>query len=121
MRWDVYYNLEDIYAWLDDMAAAYPNIASIVIGGHSYEGHQIKGLKISHGPGRKVIFIESGIHAREWITPTSVCYMISELLTNNDEETQAAAKDYDWYIFPVTNPDGYIWSHESVSKRLRKI
>ncbi|XP_072929537.1 uncharacterized protein [Epargyreus clarus] len=113
MRWDVYYNLDDIYAWLDDMAAAYSNVASIVIGGHSYEGHQIKGLKISHGPGRKVIFIESGIHAREWITPTSVCYMISELLTNNDKETQAAANDYDWYIFPVTNPDGYIWSHES--------
>lgn len=61
------------------------------------------------------MFIESGIHAREWITPATVCYITAQLLTSNDPETRAAARDFDWYIFPVTNPDGYVWTHTDVS------
>ncbi|XP_047994290.1 zinc carboxypeptidase-like [Leguminivora glycinivorella] len=113
MTWDAYYSLEDIYSWLDDLVTAYPDIVTEIIGGGSYEGRDIKGIKISHGSGRRAIFIEGGIHSREWISPSSVCYIISELLTSEDHETRAAARDFDWYIFPVTNPDGYIWTHES--------
>uniref|UniRef100_A0A2A4JQ49 Zinc carboxypeptidase A 1 n=1 Tax=Heliothis virescens TaxID=7102 RepID=A0A2A4JQ49_HELVI len=112
MSWDGYYDLEAINAWIDDLAAAYPNIVSIIIGGTSFEGREIKGLKISHGEGRKIIFLEGGIHSREWISPSTVNFITNELLTSDDEETKAAARDFDWYIFPVTNPDGYIWSHE---------
>ncbi|XP_068619169.1 zinc carboxypeptidase-like [Battus philenor] len=113
MTWDRYYKLDDINAWLNDMISAHSNVASAIIGGRSYEGHDIKGIKISHGSGRRAVFIEGGIHAREWISPATVCYIINELLTSRDAETRAAAVDFDWYIFPVTNPDGYIWSHEN--------
>ncbi|XP_023950706.2 zinc carboxypeptidase A 1-like, partial [Bicyclus anynana] len=112
MEWDSYYKLADIYAWLDDLVATYKGIASIIVGGRSHEGRQIRGIKISHGSGRRAIFVEGTMHAREWITTTAVCYILNELLTSNDSETKAAAHDYDWYIFPVTNPDGYVWSHE---------
>lgn len=115
MGWDSYYTLDEIYAWLDDLVAAYPDLTSIIIGGKSHEGHDIKGIKISHGAGKRVVFLESGIHAREWIAPATTNYIINELLTSTDEEIMAAARDYDWYIFPVTNPDGYIWSHVGVS------
>lgn len=115
MEWDAYYTLDDIYTWLDDLATTYPSIVTVIIGGSSYEGRQIKGIKISHGSGRRSIFVEGGIHSREWISPSTVNFIASELLTSDDDEIQAAARDYDWYIFPVTNPDGYIWSHESVS------
>lgn len=114
MEWDAYYTLEDIYTWLDDLAAAYPSVVSIISGGYSYEGRDIKGIKISHGSGRKAIFIEGGIHAREWISPAVVNYITNELLTSNDGETRDAVTGFDWYIFPVTNPDGYIWSHVGV-------
>ncbi|VVC88556.1 unnamed protein product, partial [Leptidea sinapis] len=112
MRWDTYYKNEDINNWLDSLAIAYPNIVTVVVGGRTFEGREIKGVKISHGSGRRAIFIESGIHAREWIAPATTNYIINELLTSNNADTMAAARDYDWYIFPVTNPDGYIWSHE---------
>lgn len=114
MSWNTYYNLSDIEAWMSDLVAAYPDIASKVIGGETYEGRQIKGLKISHGGNKRVIFVESGIHAREWISPSFACYIINELLTSTDEETMAAARDFEWYIFPVTNPDGYVWTHQGV-------
>ncbi|XP_045502737.1 zinc carboxypeptidase-like [Colias croceus] len=112
MRWDTYYNLRQINDWLDDIVSRYSNAASIIVGGESFEGRPIRGVKISHGSGRRAIFIESGIHAREWITMATTNYIIDQLLRSNDPEVQAAARDYDWYIFPVTNPDGYVWSHE---------
>ncbi|XP_049878174.1 zinc carboxypeptidase-like [Pectinophora gossypiella] len=111
LTWDAYYQLNDIEAWMADLAATYPDIVTSFVGGTSYEGREIKGLKLSHGSGKRVIFIESGIHAREWITPTTACYIISQLLTSDDEEIMAAARNFDWYIIPVTNPDGYVWTH----------
>ncbi|CAG5004961.1 unnamed protein product [Parnassius apollo] len=112
MSWSRYYDLDSINAWLEDLKDAYSNIVTLITGGQSYESRDIKGIKLSHGSGRRAIFIEGGIHSREWISPATVCYIINELLTSDDPETKAAAIDFDWYIFPVTNPDGYVWTHE---------
>ncbi|XP_030028982.2 zinc carboxypeptidase [Manduca sexta] len=111
MRWDRYYPIEQVYAWLDDLAREYPSLVTIEIAGHSYEGRDIKGVKISHGEGRRIIFLETNTHSREWIAVTSVCYLINELLTSTDPETMAAAREFDWYIFPSANPDGFAWTH----------
>lgn len=115
MSWDAYYPLNDIETWMSDMAQEYPKIVTEIVGGTTYEGRQIKGLKISSGGDKKAIIIEAGIHSREWITMTTACYITNELLTSEDNETKILATEFDWYIFPVTNPDGYVWSHESVS------
>ncbi|XP_060805043.1 zinc carboxypeptidase A 1 [Amyelois transitella] len=112
MTWDAYYVLDDIYYWMKDLAVTYPAIANVIVGGISYEGREIRGIRISHGSGRRVVFLEGGIHSREWISPSAVCYILNELLTSDDEEIQAIAREFDWYIFPVTNPDGYVWTHE---------
>ena len=114
MQWNVYYTLDQINSWLDSLVAAHRNVASIVKGGESYEKRDIRGIRISHGPGRRAIFIEAGIHSREWISPSSACFLINELLNSRNSDIQAAARDYDWYIFPIVNPDGYVWSHEQV-------
>lgn len=120
MTWDAYYTLEDIESWMDDLATAYPSIVTKIVGGISYENREIKGLRISHGSGRRIIFLEAGLHSREWITVPTVCYILNELLTSEDEEIRAAARDFDWHIIPVANPDGYVWSHEQV-RELRAI
>lgn len=113
MNWESYFMLDDINDWLNDLIATYSEVTEI-IGGRSYEGRPIKGIKISHGSGRRAIFLEGGIHSREWISPATVNFITNELLTSTDKEIMAAARDFDWYIFPVTNPDGYIWT-ETVS------
>ncbi|RVE53889.1 hypothetical protein evm_001551 [Chilo suppressalis] len=112
MNWYEYQTLDGIYAWLDDLISNHSNVVTAITAGHSYEGRPIRGLKISHGPGRRAVFLEGGIHAREWISPATVNFITNELLKSDDELTNAAARDYDWYLFPVTNPDGYVWSHE---------
>jgi carboxypeptidase A len=44
--WTQYHSLAEINKWIGSMAEAYPDIATVEIGGSSYEGREIKGLKI---------------------------------------------------------------------------
>lgn len=63
-------------------------------------------------PKNKAIWIDGGIHAREWVSPASVTYFINNLLTNWDKQPDYI-KNVNWYIQPVVNPDGYEFSHEA--------
>lgn len=110
-----YHTLETIYKNLDELAKQYPNKVQTVVGGRSYEGRQIKGVKVSFKPNNPGIFIEGGIHAREWISPATVMYILHQLLTSTNSEVRALAESHDWYIFPSFNPDGYVYTHTTVS------
>ncbi|KAK2589253.1 hypothetical protein KPH14_007814 [Odynerus spinipes] len=109
--YSVYHTLQEIYAHLDDLAEQHPNNVEVIIGGKSYEGRQIKGIKLSFGESKPGIVLEGGIHAREWISPATVLYIIDQLLNSQDPEVRALAEGNDWYIFPNANPDGYVYTH----------
>ncbi|KAJ6632757.1 Zinc carboxypeptidase A 1, partial [Pseudolycoriella hygida] len=47
-NWESYQSLDDIYAWLDELLAAYPGILSPHLVGYSYEGREIRAVKLSH-------------------------------------------------------------------------
>jgi murein tripeptide amidase MpaA len=49
--------------------------------------------------------IDGGIHAREWVSPASVLYMIRELVENEDPNNSVLT-NFDLYVLPVANPDG---------------
>lgn len=51
------------------------------------------------------------MHAREWISGATSTYILNELLTSTDPAVIDIAENFDWYIFPVTNPDGYAYTH----------
>ncbi|KAI9586034.1 hypothetical protein GQX74_001881 [Glossina fuscipes] len=80
--------------------------------GRSYESRLIRGLKLSFKPGKKAIFIESNIHAREWITSAACTYLIMELLFSMNPDVRELAESLDWWIIPVLNVDGFVYSHE---------
>ncbi|XP_035782963.1 zinc carboxypeptidase-like [Anopheles albimanus] len=105
--WDEYQTLEDIYLWLDSLVAQYPSILSIQSIGKSYEGRDMRLVKLSHQSGNPGIFIEANIHAREWITSATATWLLNELLTSQDPVVQDLATNYDWYILPIANPDGF--------------
>ncbi|XP_071640392.1 zinc carboxypeptidase-like [Temnothorax longispinosus] len=113
-----YHTLEEIYDNLEELAKKYPNKVQVVVGGRTYEGREIKGVKIISGEGKRGIFIEGGIHAREWISPATAMYILHQLLTSNNSDVRYLADTYNWLIFPVFNPDGYVFSH--VKDRLWK-
>ncbi|KAG8235620.1 hypothetical protein J437_LFUL014878 [Ladona fulva] len=114
MDWNDYHRLDEIYAWLDDLAAQNPDRVSIVIGGSTYEGRDIKGVKYTAGGQNKpIIFMDAGIHAREWISPAVQTYILNQVINSQDPSLRELVDAFDWYFFPVINPDGYEYSHES--------
>ena len=108
-----YHTLEEIYSHLEDLAKKY-DVVEIVDAGKTTEGRVIKGVKISYKEGNPGIFIEAGIHAREWITPATALYLIDQLLNSKEKNIRALAEKHEWYIFPSFNPDGYVYTHTKV-------
>lgn len=45
------------------------------------------------------------MHAREWIAPATVTYIMYKLL--NDPKAKPLIDMFDWYIVPIVNVDGY--------------
>ncbi|XP_062120945.1 zinc carboxypeptidase-like [Drosophila sulfurigaster albostrigata] len=110
--WTRYNSLAEIYTWLDGILAAYPEVTEGSVIGQSYEGRDIRAIKISYKEGNPGVVIESNIHGCEWITSATVTYFINQLLTSEDEQVRALAENHDWYIVPVLNVDGFVYSHE---------
>uniref|UniRef100_A0A1A9ZCM3 Zinc carboxypeptidase A 1 n=1 Tax=Glossina pallidipes TaxID=7398 RepID=A0A1A9ZCM3_GLOPL len=110
--WHHFYHLETIYEWMNSLTKLYPKLITILDMGESTQGTAIKGIKLSHKSANKTIFIEAGIHAREWIAPAAANYIINNLLTSTSQDVQNLAKSYNWIIFPCINPDGYRFTFE---------
>lgn len=110
-----YARLHDIHTWLDQMTEKFSGLAETFIVGKSYEGRSIKGIKIgeTEDKSKPVIWIQAGIHAREWIAPASCIYIINHLLTNyaTNDSIKALVDGVAWYLIPSANPDGYEYSH----------
>lgn len=113
--WTSYHTLEEIYAWLDSLAETYPDKVEVVVAGTTYEGREIKGVKVSFREGNPGVFLESNIHAREWVTSATTTYILNQLLTSTDPDVREMADRHDWYVFPVFNPDGFVFTHNKVS------
>jgi len=104
-----FHRYDTVVAYLKQLAAEYSSVSLIQIG-TSYEGRAMYAVKISSGgTGKPAILVDAGIHAREWAAPSTVTYMIHQLVENS---TNAELyKNVDWYVIPVLNPDGYEYTH----------
>lgn len=112
--WTAYHKLNVIYQWMESLAQDYPKIVSTVDAGISTLGTPIKGFKLRFNPNKNSsIFLESGIHAREWISVATTTYIANELIFSKDPVVRTLAESYVWYIFPVFNPDGYEYTHST--------
>ena len=63
---------------------------------------------------RFVTFSTSDIHAREWITSAVSTYLINEILNGTNPAVRSWVNDYDFYILPVMNPDGLVFTKTTV-------
>ncbi|XP_034836347.2 carboxypeptidase B-like [Maniola hyperantus] len=113
LSFDVIHRWAVVDRYLVDVANRFPRVARVVSAGRSVEGRDIKYLRISTdnftSRTKPVVFIQSLLHAREWITLPITLWAIQELVINVTE--QDLIRNIDWIVLPIANPDGYEFSH----------
>ncbi|KAL8926808.1 MAG: hypothetical protein Q9172_001624 [Xanthocarpia lactea] len=114
-----YFNTYHPYAehlqFLTDLAATYPSNAEVVTIGNSLQGKAITGIHF-YGTGlkgqRPAVVFHGTVHAREWITAMVTEYFAYSFLSGSASDTNVRnlLNKYDYYIFPVVNPDGFVYT-----------
>ncbi|XP_074602732.1 carboxypeptidase B-like [Brevipalpus obovatus] len=113
-----YQRLDQIYSYIRDLQNQHRDMMQIETIGRTTEGRDIRVVKIGYNvstESKPIIYLQGGIHAREWIATSTVTYLIYALVHNKDDpETKEILSKFDWYIVPNVNPDGYEYSHTRV-------
>lgn len=100
--------------YLNELAARYPDLASMVDVGTTLERRTIWGLRITNdsiAPKPAVVYFGCE-HAREWITATVPPYVATYLLENYgvDAAVTDLVDHVEFFLVPVFNVDGYVYS-----------
>ncbi|XP_037683502.1 mast cell carboxypeptidase A [Choloepus didactylus] len=108
-----YNNWDKIVAWTEKMVNKHPKMVSRLKIGTTVEDNPLYVLKVGKKDERKkAIFMDCGIHAREWISP-AFCQWFVYQATKTYGKHKIMTKLLDrmnFYVLPVFNVDGYIWS-----------
>ncbi|KAB0375547.1 carboxypeptidase A5 isoform X1 [Muntiacus reevesi] len=117
-----YHTLEEIYTWIDNFVTEHSDIVSKLQIGHSFENRSIIVLKFSTGGSRRpAIWIDSGIHSREWITHATGIWIARKIVSEygKDRVVTDVLNAMDVFLEIVSNPDGFAYTH-SMNRLWRK-
>ena len=94
--WTDYYPHADLNMFIQGLAEA-NDWASIIDIGKSYEGRDMKVLALTKaGPGKPNIWLEAGIHAREWISPAVATFIVNKLVQDYSQHPEYL-DNINWY------------------------
>ncbi|CAF4738334.1 unnamed protein product, partial [Rotaria sp. Silwood2] len=72
---------------------------------------------------KKAVWLDGGIHAREWISSATTIYIAYALLSNYsiDPIITHFVDQFDYYFLPVFNVDGYVytWTNDRLWRKTR--
>jgi murein tripeptide amidase MpaA len=108
----------------EEIVAASGGVAHFEIVGPSLEGREIYSVRIDDpagAPGRPVILIIGGQHAREWVSPMTTTWLV-ELFAGSDPRAVALRRTFEYVIVPIMNPDGYqyTWDEARLWRKNRR-
>jgi len=112
LTWDKYHPHDVINEFVDELASTYDFVDSVSIG-KTAEGRDLRVIQIKKaGPGKPNVFIDAGIHAREWIANAVATFMIRELVENYEANSHIV-DNLNIHVLPMANPDGYEYSRST--------
>ncbi|KAG9330803.1 hypothetical protein JZ751_022063 [Albula glossodonta] len=110
-KYTTYHPMSEISMWMEQVVKENPGLVSSEVYGKTFEGKNITLLKIGlqSGSKKKAVWMDCGIHAREWIAPAFCQWFVKEILRTyeTDEHLNLMLKNVDIYVTPVLNVDGY--------------
>ncbi|KFQ95065.1 Carboxypeptidase A1 [Nipponia nippon] len=111
-----YHTLEEIYDWMDTLVDDHPSLVSKIQIGQSYENRPLYVLKFSTGgSNRSAIWLDTGIHSREWITQATGIWTANKIAEGygQDPSITAILDSMDIFFEIIINPDGFAFTHSS--------
>jgi len=97
--------------FMNDLVAAYPDLAEMVEIGQSVEGRSMWAIRIT-GPKQvtPAVMFHGAQHGNEQAGASVVNYLAQHLLTNygSDPDITALVDNVEWFLLPIMNPDGYV-------------
>lgn len=122
-----YRPLDTIYSWLDLLEQTYPGYVQVKNIGKTPEGRDMKIVHVTEKDeephqAKKTIVLSGGVHAREWITVSTVLYVLYALLQDYDSNQDSIFRKIDFIFLPTLNPDGYeyTWTHDRLWRKNRQ-
>ncbi|KAI1114844.1 hypothetical protein F5Y14DRAFT_155500 [Nemania sp. NC0429] len=113
---DAYHAYADHVKYWANLQAAFPKNSELFVAGTSFEGRPLQGIHLwgKSGKDKKpAIYFNGNVHAREWITSKVVEYILYQLIdgyNKKDKLVQKVLDNYDFYVLPVVNPDGFVYT-----------
>ncbi|NXO54570.1 CBPA1 Carboxypeptidase, partial [Aramus guarauna] len=111
-----YHTIDEIYDWMDMLVDDHSSLVSKFQIGQSYENRALYVLKFSTGgSNRPAIWLDTGIHSREWITQATGIWMAKKIAEEygQDPSITAILDSMDIFFEIITNPDGFAFTHSS--------
>ncbi|XP_007946021.1 carboxypeptidase B2 [Orycteropus afer afer] len=109
--YEQYHSMNEIYSWIEVITERYPAMIEKLHIGSSYEKHPLYVLKVSkkEQTAKNAVWIDCGMHAREWISPAFCLCFINYVTQFHRKETLHTniLRHVDFYVMPVINVDGY--------------
>lgn len=105
-----YHTYAEYVAYLGNLAAEYPDLAQAITFGQSVEGRVIEGIRISGAPATVQGVFYHGVQHGNEITNAPVLVYLADYLLNHyeiDADIRYLVDNTEWYILPITNPDGH--------------
>lgn len=112
-RLDQYQPLDQIYYFLNQLIPIAP--VRVFDIGVTHEGRKIKAIEYrGNEQDGRIVWIDSTIHAREWITPSTALYVLEQLIISKAK--------VNLIMIPVLNPDGYdyTWTTDRLWRKNRR-
>ncbi|KAF3706174.1 Carboxypeptidase A2 [Channa argus] len=107
-----YHTLETIYSFMDTLVAQHPNLVTKEkIGSPMRTGPCM--CSSTGGINRPAIWIDTGIHSREWVSQATGVWTANKIATDygNDDSLTSILNTMDIYMLILANPDGYVYTH----------
>ena len=122
-----YLNVDELTSGTELIASAYPDFSDLIrLPNPSVENRSILALAIgdTREPDRPTAIFVGGVHAREWIPPDALFYLVADLLEAraqgsglryggaafSADDIQRIFRDVQLVILPCANPDGRLYS-----------
>ena len=112
----IYHTMDEIVSEVEAIATEHANIVHMEIIGQTYQGRDIRALKVSDNPQQNenepAVLLLGSVHSREWIANEVIMATLNHLVSNygQDEEVTRLVNEREIWIVPVANIDGAHYS-----------